>query len=340
MSKNSKYFLGSTLAALLLISACVVSDEQPTEEGGEDEDVAPTSSPEENGEEGEEGEVVASSATSSTDIGGDLIIDVYPLEDVGNGLLRLSFGITNNSDENHRIYRGLSDDEETYTASALALLDPVNANRHMPYRQDDDSCFCSEIEGTIGSGETEEMWVIFPAPAEDDVEEMAVTTPLTPPIFDIPIVESSETVENSGLKDGEILPLTTISDDLDDQTGRTESDDEVSILLSSDVLFDTDSADLSSEAQEILEQVATEIDDVSADSVEVDGHADDTGTDDINEPLSLDRAEAVESVLADLVAQSGVDFDVEGHGSADPIATNETEEGRERNRRVSVTFEK
>lgn len=131
-----------------------------------------------------------------------------------------------------------------------------------------------------------------------------------------------------------------ISDDTDDNTGRTESEDEVSIILSSDVLFETNSAELNSNAHEILEQVAREINDARSPVVNIDGYADNTGSDSVNIPLSQDRAESVKSVLSELVTREGVSFEDEGHGSADPIGDNETEEGRERNRRVSVTFEK
>ena len=169
---------------------------------------------------------------------------------------------------------------------------------------------------------------------------MTVVTPLTPPMMGIPISESPESIESVDLADREILDLISISDDTDTQTGRTEAGEEVSILLSSDVLFDTNSSELNSEAREILEQVAQEIDDASASTISIDGHADNTGNDSINIPLSQKRAESVESALADLITREGISFDSEGHGSVDPIANNDTEEGRERNRRVTVTFEK
>lgn len=170
---------------------------------------------------------------------------------------------------------------------------------------------------------------------------MTVTTPITPPLIDIPISNSSDSEEYSNLGEAQVLNLTTITDSLDnDQSGRTEDSDEVSILLSSDVLFETNKSELNNEAQEILEQVAQEVDDASASVVSIDGHADNTGDDSINVPLSEERAEIVETALNDLVTRSGITFEVEGHGSSDPIADNETEEGRERNRRVSVTFEK
>ncbi len=169
---------------------------------------------------------------------------------------------------------------------------------------------------------------------------MTITTPLTPPIFDVPISESSETVDSQELANPVILDLTMISDDLENQTGRTENNEEVSILLSSDVLFETNSSDLSGNAWEILEQVAQEINDATATSVSVDGYADNTGSDSVNEKLSLERAQTVESTLSGMVTRDEVSYEVNGHGSNDPIADNSTEEGRERNRRVSITFEK
>ena len=170
---------------------------------------------------------------------------------------------------------------------------------------------------------------------------MTVLTPITPPLLDIPIGDSNESIDTSNLAEPKILTLTAISDSLeDDQTGRSESSEEVSIILSSDVLFETNSSSLNDEATEILEQVAQEIDDATSSTISVDGYADNTGNDSINIPLSQERAESVESTLSDLITRGNVSFEVEGHGSADPIADNDTEEGRERNRRVSVTFEK
>jgi outer membrane protein OmpA-like peptidoglycan-associated protein len=237
----------------------------------------------------------------------------------------------------------MANDGDSYAVSAVTLLDTVNQKRHLTFTEGSDNCFCSYFDGAIQSGETVEMWAYFPAVPEGSkpVETMTVTTPIAPPLLDIPVTESSDEVDTPNLSSPEILDLTAISESLgEDQTGRTEDDDEISILLSSDVLFETNSASLNPEAEEILEQVAQEIDDASDISVNVDGHADDTGDDEINDPLSLERAEAVESELSQLITRDNVSFEVEGHGSSDPIASNGTEEGRERNRRVSVTFEK
>ena len=114
---------------------------------------------------------------------------------------------------------------------------------------------------------------------------------------------------------------------------------EVSIILSSDVLFETNSSDLSNEAQKFLNK-SLEIDEATSEVVNIDGYADNTGNDSVNIPLSLERAESVESQLNSLLQREDIAFKSDGHGSADPIAENDTEEGRERNRRVTVTFAK
>lgn len=329
----------SVSIALLLSSACVIPADDTPQNNEEIKPTPQSSKPSSPEEKGGEKEVIASSIVSSTEIGSDLQIDIYSLENVGNSLLRLRFGVKNKSKEDYHLYDGLGGAKNSYTAANVSLLDPEGRNRHLSYSQSNDSCFCSRLKGPIKSGQTEEMWVIFPAP-QNGIKSMTVTTPLTPPFFNIPITESSEIIENSGLADPQILPLTNISEDTEDQTGRTESGEEISILLSSDVLFETSSADLSPEAQEILEQVAKEVDAASSELVSIEGHADSTGSDSINDPLSQERAEAVESKLESLITRQGVDFDVQGYGSSKPIATNNTEEGRERNRRVSVTFEK
>lgn len=106
-----------------------------------------------------------------------------------------------------------------------------------------------------------------------------------------------------------------------DRTG-----DEVSLLLSSDVLFDIGQSALRPDAQDTLGAAVAQIDAAGATSVTVAGHTDNTGTDAINGPLSQARATAVEAEPAHLV-RPGVTFQTAGHGSTAPVASNETEEG-------------
>lgn len=337
VSRNTAQASIVSTIALLVASGCVVSqdpssEDQTTQQGSSSETDNPSPQT-------EDSEPLASSTTTSTNIGSYLRVDIHALERIDNQFLRLRLGITNNAPEGFNIGFGLAEGSDQLSASHISLIDADNQQRYFSFDQSDGSCFCNSLEGLIGSGETEKLWVIYPQPPAD-LEDMTIVTPLTPPLLDVPISVASESIDSSNLADPKILDLTMISDQLEDQTGRTENSDEVSILLSSDILFETNSSNLSEAAQEILEQVAQEIDDASAVIISVDGHADNTGSDTINLPLSEERAESVESSLNNLVTREGITFKVEGYGSAEPIADNSTEEGRERNRRVSVTFEK
>ena len=67
----------------------------------------------------------------------------------------------------------------------------------------------------------------------------------------------------------------------------------------------------------------------------VSGHTDNTGNDAINNPLSVNRANAV----ANLLQADGVDssrITSTGYGSRNPIASNSTVQGRQQNRRVEI----
>ncbi|MBE3000715.1 OmpA family protein [Nocardiopsis sp. HNM0947] len=190
---------------------------------------------------------------------------------------------------------------------------------------------------------------------------MSVLTRIAPPFHNIPISDGEET-DHPDLNEPVVLDLQENVDELaggagDDSEGdgdgdgdsdgdgsegleRSETDDEISYDISSDVLFATDSANLNDDAEQSLEQVAEDIDDAGIETVHIDGHTDNTGNDAVNEPLSQDRAEAVEELLAELVDSGDVEWEVEGHGSADPVAENDSEDGREQNRRVTITLDK
>lgn len=326
------------LASIIFFTTgCVTTSGAPSDE---ENDPSPSSeAPNEDAGTSDE-DPLATSTSTSTEIGSDLQIDIYSLKRIQDDILLLRLGATNNSSELFDLGFLMAETSDHLSGSNISLIDEPGQQRYISYDQSDGKCFCSSLEGEIQPGEKADLWVAYPAPP-DDINKMTVLTPITPPLLDIPIGDSNESIDTSNLAEPKILTLTAISDSLeDDQTGRSESSEEVSIILSSDVLFETNSSSLNDEATEILEQVAQEIDDATSSTISVDGYADNTGNDSINIPLSQERAESVESTLSDLITRGNVSFEVEGHGSADPIADNDTEEGRERNRRVSVTFEK
>lgn len=109
------------------------------------------------------------------------------------------------------------------------------------------------------------------------------------------------------------------------------------VLTLGGVLFDFDSADLTADAQLSVARVAGFLIALSNRNAVVEGHADNTGRADYNLELSKRRAESISAALV----ESGVEADrlaAEGYGSSFPVASNDTAEGREKNRRVEIVI--
>ena len=103
------------------------------------------------------------------------------------------------------------------------------------------------------------------------------------------------------------------------------------------IFFEFNSTALRPEAHDLLDKVGAALasDDLGSFRFSVEGHTDSLGSESFNEQLSHDRAGAVKSYL---LAQ-GVPSErlkTVGHGEADPVAPNETDSGRQRNRRVEL----
>ena len=112
--------------------------------------------------------------------------------------------------------------------------------------------------------------------------------------------------------------------------------DAVKVTFNSGILFATNKADLNQTSKNELNELANIMKQNSDMSIDVKGYTDSTGTDAINQPLSVNRAQSV----ANYLTQNGVKYaqmkNVNGYGSSNPVASNETAEGRQQNRRVEV----
>lgn len=109
------------------------------------------------------------------------------------------------------------------------------------------------------------------------------------------------------------------------------------LVLRSDVLFGSDSAELTPQAQAALEELAGTIRARGVTGiVQVNGYTDSTGTDAYDLALSRARALAVAQVLQRSLTGLPVTLQTQGFGKADPVADNGTEAGRAQNRRVTV----
>jgi outer membrane protein OmpA-like peptidoglycan-associated protein len=107
------------------------------------------------------------------------------------------------------------------------------------------------------------------------------------------------------------------------------------ITLSDDVLFAFNQSDLTPTAKSQLDALMSKFEDADVVSIKVVGHTDSVGSDAYNQTLSERRASSVaEYLLSQGVVPNKVTS--EGRGESQPIADNETEEGRAKNRRVDL----
>ena len=102
--------------------------------------------------------------------------------------------------------------------------------------------------------------------------------------------------------------------------------------------FASGSSELKSGGQDLIDALALAIGRCDGAEVRVDGHTDDTGTRDANLRLSRRRAETVADALAEKLQVDVATIAAVGHGPNLPIATNNSAEGRARNRRIEVTI--
>ena len=103
------------------------------------------------------------------------------------------------------------------------------------------------------------------------------------------------------------------------------------------VHFTTGSDELSASAQRILKSVAINLREHPRMRVEVAGHTDNTGSDTINQQLSLNRARSATKFLVDLGINAKV-LSTRGYAATQPIASNDSQDGRSQNRRVEMRF--
>jgi outer membrane protein OmpA-like peptidoglycan-associated protein len=118
------------------------------------------------------------------------------------------------------------------------------------------------------------------------------------------------------------------------EVART-ADDRLKLEIPSDISFDTNRADIKPNFRPILDRFATTLVEHSGTRVTIIGHTDNTGTDAINNPLSVNRAARTREYLVSRgVASNRISID--GRGSHEPLVANTSEANRAQNRRVEV----
>ncbi len=119
-----------------------------------------------------------------------------------------------------------------------------------------------------------------------------------------------------------------------------ETAQRVTMRLEGDVLFDSGKAQLRPEAEKAIEKVAVVLGQFPTAAVLIEGHTDSKGKPEVNLDLSEKRALAVEELLKKRAELAGIHFTTRGLGETKPIALNDTDEGRQQNRRVEIVVEK
>jgi outer membrane protein OmpA-like peptidoglycan-associated protein len=148
---------------------------------------------------------------------------------------------------------------------------------------------------------------------------------------------------------GRVVDLIVKSDTVAGKTQSLEvkeTNTEIRIELSADILFDFDKADIKPAAADALKQVATLIRAHPGKLVRIGGYTDAKGSDPYNQKLSERRAASVKTWLAVKEGLSSVKFQTAGYGAANPVAPNinadgsDNPDGRQRNRRVELIISK
>jgi len=108
------------------------------------------------------------------------------------------------------------------------------------------------------------------------------------------------------------------------------------VNLNAALLFDVGSYTLKPGALSSLDSLSTRLNETSIRSIDITGHTDNVGSDENNLILSKNRANAVKEYLQKKITDKIIAFNITGLGETQPVANNETEEGRQANRRVSM----
>lgn len=113
------------------------------------------------------------------------------------------------------------------------------------------------------------------------------------------------------------------------------ADNQLRINIPSDISFPVGQATISPNFRPVLDNFAQSLQQNQSATVTIVGHTDSTGSPAVNEPLSLQRADATRDYLVSRGVASNR-FSIDGRGAREPVASNDNDSGRARNRRVEI----
>ena len=183
--------------------------------------------------------------------------------------------------------------------------------------------------------------------ADPGTDALAVYLPKLPLVTDVPVIEAEvpevegaeEQLDLAAIEESPLEPMLLMSQDLAEPLRETREVGTTTVAISSDVLFDSSSADLDEAAKSALDEAARRIESHEPGPVTVIGHTDSVDSDASNLTLSKERAAAVATALEKRLDTSDYELSTDGKGEAEPIASNDTEDGKALNRRVEIVLE-
>ena len=175
----------------------------------------------------------------------------------------------------------------------------------------------------------------------DGVPDSADACPRTPAGVSVDSRGCALDGDRDGVPDHlDACPQTPRGDEVDERGCTIEEEEEVvSARIELNLEFDFDSDALRPEHYSEIERVAEFMNEYPGTTAQLEGHTDSRGTEAYNQALSERRAYSVRDYLID---ESDIDprrITAVGYGESDPVATNDTDEGRQRNRRVNAVIE-
>lgn len=328
-------------AGLLTAIICVVATLAAACTGGPDPASSATSG--QSSEQTASSGGIAGSVSVTRPWGNDevtIVVDPVQVAD-GVSLLRVAYSLPASASESVRLDVILGSPYLTEFGSAgVRLVDPARGTVSQVAR-DADGRFVESLEGSpLEPGASVVAQSVFAGATGDTID---VLVPGFGYVAAVPVVAAGDGFDAAVAALGEPVDAPTYALQTfamaDDATRSTAvRGDTVTMSLTSDVLFGSDSAALSDAAGDVIDAAVVSVQEL-ADQGEllIVGHTDDVDTEEYNQQLSEDRAAAVADRVTAALGE-GYSVTAQGRGEREPVVADTTEEARALNRRVEIIF--
>ena len=273
--------------------------------------------------------------------GAPLSVEVGPAAVNGKyAVVRLVF--TTTSDDKVSLFQPFG---STYRPGTMVAIRMLSLDKGLVYRELDEEV--RHLYDDVEKNKPREVFPVFHAPPED-VGVVDLLLPYVGVATGVPVLKDTENdfsvndvVSKAKLDESEAGPfkIETMSLAADDSSDTKQDEKSTTVTVAGDVTFETDSDQLSAQADAVLANVVEQIKKYpSGGDLTITGHTDDVADDAHNQDLSERRAKAVSDRLKKLTDLSTWKESVSGKGESAPRVPNDSDEHRQVNRRVEITL--